>query len=361
MRRAILLALAGLVAFFWWRSPPRSVTRLDSGSDNGAFSTFDGNGRLFYAKRGFAHDIVNSVDLSTGRTVTRRLWGRRLKKLSPSETSNRVKLIVDNGRDAPSDRRYSLLSLNGDDWTTRLEETRADADPEDMLFFDTPFTSSTEALKAPVTSDDYGMSASISSGGLDVRLLAGDKLGPAKHFPTAGRPAAFVYTSPGTIVVAYGSGASSTRLEELMPLTGKRRRIIDLQGAVDSIGLAGDGLVAVRAVQDGTRLSFVSLSRSKELFDLPWSRGGSTLLGADPARKKLYFSMAVRGPDGWIEETGWAVPMDQAALREAADFFSTMHEWPELRWKLIGHSVEIMIAVFILSAGWYFYGTLRDI
>lgn len=365
MRRAILLALAGLAAIFWWRSPPKILTRLDSGSDNGAFAMGDENRRLFYVQKGFGHDVLNSVDLATGRTASRRLWGRRLKSFGPSDASSRVKIIVDNGVRAPKDTRYSLISLNGDDWTTRREETRPTADTADMLLFDTPYTSSTETPKTPGMSDDYGMSASISAAklapGLDVRLLVGDKLGPAKHYPTRGRPTAFVYTSSGTIVVAYESGVNAATLEEITPFAGTRARLLDLEGSVESMELAGDGLVALRAVRDGTRLSFVNLSRSKELLDLAWSKGGSTLLGADPLRKKLYFSMAVRGPDGWIQETGWAVPMDHASLREAGQFFSSMHEWPELRWKLIGHSVEILIVVFVLFAAWYFYGTMRDI
>lgn len=365
MRSAIVLALAGLAAIFWWRSPPKSLTRLDSGSDNGSFAIGDENRRLFYAQKGFGYDVLNSVDLAAGRTVSRRLQGRRLKSFGSSAESSRVKIIVDNGASAPKDARYSLISLNGDDWTTRREDTRPTADTADLLLFDTPYASSTETPRTPGMSDDRGMSASLSAAkrapGVDVRLLVGDKLGPAKHYPTRGRATAFVYASSGTIVVAYESGAGAATLEEIAPFTGRRARLLDLEGSVESMELAGDGLVALRAVRDGTRLSFVSLSRSKELLDLEWSKGGSTLLGADPLRRKLYFSMAVRDPDGRMQETGWAVPMDHAALREAGKFFSSMHEWPELRWSLIGHSVEIMIAVFVLFAAWYFHGTMRDI
>lgn len=362
MRRAALIAVLTLAgAFAWWRSAPKGVKRLDAGSDNGGFGLGDDNRRLFYATHGAAHDILNSVDLATGRTASRRLWGRRLKVIELSPSGNRVKVLADNGDRAPKAGRYSLLSLNGNDWTTRREEARPTADAGDMPLFDTPFRSSTETAKTPGMRDDYGVFASVSEAGLDVRLRVGDELGPAKEYRTTTRPSTFVYSASGDIVVAYRSAPDTTRLEEIAPLTGKRRTILDLHGAVESMGLAGDGLVAVRAVPGGTRLSFVSVTQSKELLDLDWSKGGSTLLGADPAGRRLFFSMAVRGPDNWIEETAWSVPMDHASLREAAKFFSAMHEWPELRWKLVGHSVEALIAVFVLGAGWYFYGTMRDI
>lgn len=363
-RRLVLPVLAAAVAaataaFVWWRSPPKGVVRLDSGSDNGAFSTFDYDRRLFYATHGVAHDVINSVDLSNGRTVSRRLWGRRLKSAT-SDSGSRIKLIADNGDRAPKDGRYSILSLNGDDWTTRREELRAAADPDELLLFDTPYRSSTETVKAPGMNDAFGMSTKLEDGGVDVRLLVGDRLGPVKRYPTPARPVACVYASPKSVVAAYSSGGGRTRLEEIMPFTGGRRRVIELKGEVNSMAMAGDGLVAVRVVEDGTRLSFVSVARSKELLDIAWSKGGSVLLGASPERRLLYFSMAVRGPDAWLEETAWAVPMDHAALRDAGEFFSRMHAWPELRWKLIGHAVEIVIAVFLLCAGLFFLGTLLD-
>jgi hypothetical protein len=361
MRGAILLALAAIGAFVWWRSPPKRVVRLDSGSDNGGFTLGDDNRLLFYATHGVAHDIVNSVDLATGRTASRRLWGRRLKAVAASYSGNRVKLIADNGDRAPKDGRYSLISLNGNDWTIRREEPRPTGNGEDLALFDTPYQASTEPARTPGMRDDYGVSTRISQAGLEVRLRVDDKLRPAKLYPTISPPSAFAYDASGNIVVAYPWDQGRTRLEEIAPTTGKRRTILDLRGAVESMGVAGDGLVAVRTAPGDTRLSFVSLSQSKELLDLDWSKGGSTLLGDDPIAKKLYFSMAVRGPDGWIQETGWSVPMDLPSLRAAGKFFSAMHEWPELRWKLIGHSVEILIAVFVLGAGWYFYGTMREI
>lgn len=361
MRRALLLALVLAGAFFWWRSAPRGIKRLDAGSDNGGFALGDDNRRLYYVTRGMAHDIVNSVDLATGRSASRRLWGRRLKVISPSLSGNRVRIIADKGDQAPSEERYSLVSMNGDDLTIRREESRPDEDEEQLMLFDTPYQASTATTRTPGMPDGYGVSASITQAGLEVRLRTGNALGPAKEYPTDSRPSAFAYVDTGDIVVAYRMPMNRTRLEGISPLTGKRRTILDLYGTVESMGAAGDGLVAVRAVPGGTRLSFVSLPRSEELLNLDWAKGGSTLLGADPVGRKLFFSIAVRGPDGWIQETGWAVPMDHGSLREAAEFFSAMHEWPELRWKLVGHSIEILIVVFILCTGWYFYGTMREI
>lgn len=361
MGRALLLALAAsAAAFIWWRSPPRGVVRLDSGMDNGAFSTFDGQRRLFYAKRGFAHDIVNSVDLATRGKASRRLWGRRIKSAT-EDGGTRIKLIADNGDRAPKDARYTLMSLNGDDWTIRREEARAAADPGELMLFDTPYRSSTEAVRAPGLNDAHGMSTRLEASGVEVRLLVGDALGPPRFYPTPARPAAVVYASPRSIVVAYPFAGDGTRLEEILPFTRKRRPVADLKGELKSMAMAGDGLVAVRAVAEGTRLSFVSVPLSKQLLDIAWSKGGSTLLGASPELRTLYFSMAVRGPDDRLEETAWAVPMDHAALREAGDFFSRMHAWPELRWKLIGHAVEIAIAVFLLCAGLFFLGTFVDV
>jgi hypothetical protein len=361
LRTCLLLALAAVAAFVWWRSPPKGVVRLDSGSDNGGFAIGDDAKRLFYGTHGLLHDVVSSVELSTGRKASRRLWGRRLQAIGPSYSSSRVIILADNGDRAPKEGRYSLISLNGDDWTIRREETRPTSNTEDMTLFDTPFKSSTETLNTPGMRDDYGVSATITGAGVEVRLRVGDKLGPAKEYPTRSRPSGFVYSPAGSIIAAYQAGTDLARLEEIAPLTGQRRKIADLKGTVESIGAAGDGIIAVRAVEDGTRLSFVSFSQSKELLDLPWSKGGSRLLGADPLGRKLYFTMAVKDPDGGKQETGWSVPTDHASLREAAKFFSAMHAWPELRWKLIGHSVEILIAVFLLCAGLFFLGTLIEI
>lgn len=356
----LVLAAAAVAAFVWWRSPPKGIVRLDSGSDNGVFALFDGDRRLFYAKSGQAHDIVNSVDLSNGKKTSRRLWGRRLKNIGIS--GGRLQLIADNGDLSPKETRYTIMSVNGDDWSTRREEPRAAINPDELLYFDTPYTSSTEAAKVPKLNDDYSLSARLAPGGVDVRLIVDDKYGPAKLYPTPSTPSSVVYTSADSIAVAYLSGLGASRVEELMPFTGKRRVIVELDGVVESMGVAGaDGIVAVRAVPGGTRLSFVSLSQSKQLLDLEWSKGGSAVLGADPARKKLYFSMAVRGLDGGRQETAWTVPTDHASLREAAKFFSAMHEWPDLRWKLIGHSVEILIGLFLLAAGLFFLGTVVDL
>lgn len=358
-RFVLILALAAVAAFVWRRSPPKGVDRLDSGSDNGTFSLFDGDSRLFYTRRGFAHDIVNSVELASGRTASRRLWGRRLEDIGLD--GSRI-LLITRGKDrSPKPERFAIMSVNGDDLSTRREEPRAAADRDEMLFFDSPYASSTEAAKVPSLNDHYATSARLAPGGVRVRLRVKDKYGPEKLYPTPTAPSAVVYVSADSIAVAYPvTGAS--RVEEIMPFTGRRRVVVDLDGTVESMGMAGaDGLVAIRAVRDATRLSFVSLSQSKQLLDLPWSKGGSTLLGADPVRRKLYFSMAVKDPDGGRQQTAWAVPTDHASLREAAKFFSAMHAWPDLRWKLIGHSVEILIAVFLLCAALFFLGTLIDI
>lgn len=354
-----VLAAAAVATFAWWRSPPKALVRLDSGSDNGVFTLFDDDRRLFYAKRGHAHDIVASVDLSTGKKSSRRLWGRRLKNVGIS--GSRLQLIADNGDLSPKETRYTIMSVNGDDWSTRLEEPRAHVNPDELLYFDTPYTSSTEAAKVPNINDSYSLSARRVPGGVDVRLIIEDKYGPAKLYATPSEPASVIYTSAESIAVAYLSGLGKSTIEEIKPFTGMRRVIVELEGEVTSIGNAGvDGLIAVRAVPGGTRLSFVSLSQSKQLLDLEWSKGGSAILGADPARKTLYFSMAVKDPDGGTQETGWSVPTDHASLREAAKFFSAMHAWPELRWKLIGHSVEILIGFFLLAAGLFFLGTIID-
>jgi hypothetical protein len=208
MRRALLLALAAAAAFVWWRSPPKGVLRLDSGSDNGAFSLFDGDRRLFYTQRGFAHDIVNSVDLSTGRRSSRRLWGRRLKNVLVS--GPRLTLIAENGGRPPKETRFAVMSVNGDDWSTRREEPRAAANPDELIFFDTPYTSSTEAAKVPALNEDFSMSARLVPGGVNVRLLVDDEYGPQKLYPTSGPPSAFAYMTAEAIAVSYPAADAST-------------------------------------------------------------------------------------------------------------------------------------------------------
>lgn len=369
MRRAILLALILCGAFAWWRSAPRGVKRLDAGGESAAFQMDPAIRRIYYATAWARGSAFHAINLETGKVATKKFPGRRIVGLAPASEGDFARVGVEDIHRSSDGAPYTLMMIAGGDAAVTKTAPAEDMASETLSFFGLAYSTETArsgAFESPDTSAGTGFAAGITPrgapAGIQVRLLQkDDRLGPPKIYKTRGRPETFVLTSSSTIVACYGISTDETILEEIHPLTGQRGVLAVLKGAANSMAMAGDGIVVVRDAPGGSRLSFVSYSRRAELMDLPWSKAGSRILGADPLRKRLYFHMTVPVSGGGDEQSAWSVPMDPASLRDAGRFFSAMHEWPELRWKLIGHSVEILIAAFILSAGWYFYGTMRDI
>lgn len=370
MRRAAFLAVLAVIgAFAWWRSAPKGVQRLDAGGESGAFQMDPAVRRIYYATGWARGSAFHAIDLETGKVATRKFPGRRIVGLAPASDGDFARVGVEDIRRPSDGPRYTLMMIAGADASISRSAPADDMASETLGLFGLAY--STEASRdgsfvSAEAPEGTGYAAGItpdgSPAGISVRLVQKDgRLGPARIHKTLGRPEAFVLTSSGTIVAAYGVSSDESVLEEIDPFTGKRSILARLKGNVNSMAIAGDGIVAVRDALGGSRLSFVSYSRRAELMDLPWSKAGSRILGADPQRKRLYFHMTVLLSGGGDDQSAWSVPIDQESLRSAAKFFSAMHEWPELRWKLIGHSVEILIAAFLLSAGWFFYGTMREI
>lgn len=369
MRRALVLALLFAGAFAWWRSAPKGVKRLDAGGESGAFQMDPAMRRIYYATAWARGSAFHAIDLETGKVATREFPGRRIVGLAPASEGDFARVGVEDIHRSSGGAPYTLMMIAGSDAAVTKTAPAEDMSSETLSFFGLAY--STEAavsgvFAAPDTGEGTGFAVGITPrgdpAGIQVRLMQkDDRLGPPKIYKTRGRPETFVLTSSSTIVACYGISTDETVLEEIHPLTGRRGVVAVLKGVANSMAIAGDGIVVVRDVPGGSRLSFVSYSRRAELMDIPWSKAGSRILGADPLRKRLYFHMTVLLSGGGDDQSAWSVPMDQKSLREAAKFFSAMHEWPELRWKLIGHSVEILIAAFVLTAGWYFYGTMREI
>ncbi|MDD5304769.1 MAG: hypothetical protein PHS14_16865 [Elusimicrobia bacterium] len=368
MRRAILLALICAGAFIWWRSAPKGVRRLDAGGESGGFQMDPAMRRIYYATGWPRGSAFHAIDLETGKVATRKFPGQKIIGLAPANEGDFARVGVEDINRTSTGTPYTLMMITGADAAIAKTAPAEDMSAETLNFFGSGYSTETRrsgTFESPDADGGVGFTARIapqgSPAGIEIRLIKKDgQLGSGRIYKTRGRPEDFVLTSSSTIVAAYGTSEGASILEEIDPFTGKRGVLVRLEGGVHSMKVAGDGIVAVRDTRDGSRLSFVSYSRRVELMDLPWSKAGSRILGADPLRKRLYFQMTVLAPGGG-DQSAWSVPMDQESIREAGKFFSAMHEWPELRWKLIGHSVEILIAVFVLSVGWYFYETMREI